>query len=41
MRGAFLIHKGYHKDPQAMPARKVYRMATELGAKAVGIEVKS
>ena len=38
MRGAFLIHKGYHKDPQAMPARKVYRMATELGAKAVGIE---
>ena len=27
MRGAFLIHKkGYHKDPQAMPARKVYRM---------------
>ena len=38
MRGAFLIHKGCHKDPQAMPARKVYRMATELGAKAVGIE---
>lgn len=38
MRGAFLIHKAYLKDPQAMPAKQVYRMATELGAQAVGIE---
>ena len=38
MRGAFLIHKAYLKDPQAMPAKQVYRMATELGAKALGIE---
>lgn len=38
MRGAFLIHKAHLKDPQAMPAKQVYRMATELGAKAVGIE---
>lgn len=37
MRGAFLIHKAYLQDPQAMPAKLVYRMATELGAKALGI----
>ena len=38
MRGAFLIHKAHLKDPQAMPARRVYQMATELGARAVGVE---
>ena len=37
MRGAFLIHKAHLKDPQAMPAKLVYQMATELGAEAVGI----
>lgn len=37
MRGAFLIHKAYLKDPQAMPAKLVYRMATELGAQAIGM----
>lgn len=38
MRGAFLIHKAYRQDPQAMPAKLVYSMATELGAQAVGID---
>lgn len=38
MRGAFLIHKAHRQDPQAMPAGTVYRMATELGAKALGLE---
>lgn len=37
MRGAFLIHKAYLQDPQAMPARDVYRMATDMGAKAMGL----
>ena len=37
MRGAFLIHKAHRQDPQAMPAKTVYRMATELGAKALGL----
>ena len=37
MRGAFLIHKAYLEDPQAMPAKLVYRMATELGADALSI----
>lgn len=37
MRGAFLIHKAHLKDPQAMPAKLVYRMATELGAQAIGM----
>lgn len=37
MRGAFLIHKANLKNPQAMPAKQVYRMATELGARALGI----
>ena len=36
MRGAFLIHKANRQDPQIMPARQVFRMATELGAKALG-----
>ena len=41
MRGAFLIHKGYQEAPQAMPAKTVYRMATELGAKAIGVNAGS
>jgi len=36
MRGAFLIHKAHRQDPQAMPAKTVYRMATSLGASALG-----
>lgn len=36
MRGAFLIHKAHRKDPQAMPAKTVYSMATSLGARAIG-----
>lgn len=36
MRGAFLIHKAYHQDPQVMPAEIVYEMATSLGATALG-----
>lgn len=35
MRGAFLIHKGHRADPRVMPAKTVWRMATEMGAKAV------
>ena len=35
MRGAFLIHKGHRADPTVMPARTVWRMATEMGARAV------
>ena len=35
MRGAFLIHKAHRLDPQAMPAKTVYRMATSLGADAI------
>lgn len=37
MRGAFLIHKAHLCDPQAMPASEVYRMATSLGARALGV----
>lgn len=37
MRGAFLIHKAYHQDPQIMPAKDVYTMATSMGAEAMGI----
>jgi cytosine/adenosine deaminase-related metal-dependent hydrolase len=36
MRGAFLIHKASHEDPRVMPARLVWRMATEFGAIALG-----
>jgi 5-methylthioadenosine/S-adenosylhomocysteine deaminase len=36
MRGAFLIHKAYRRDPQAMPAHTVFDMATSLGADAIG-----
>ncbi len=37
MRGAFLLHKAHRKDPQTMPAKTVYEMATSMGAKAIGI----
>lgn len=36
MRGAFLIHKAHRQSPGVMPSREVYRMATELGADALG-----
>jgi cytosine/adenosine deaminase-related metal-dependent hydrolase len=35
MRGAFLIHKGYLQDGSVMPAKTVWALATEEGAKAV------
>lgn len=38
MRGAFLIHKAYLKDPSTMPAHRVYELATSMGAKAIGLE---
>ena len=38
MRGAFLIHKAAHCDPQVMPADLVWYLATEGGAKAIGLE---
>lgn len=38
MRGAFLIHKAYNQDPQIMPAKDVYRMATGMGAEAMGLK---
>lgn len=37
LRGAFLIHKARLLDPRAMPAHEVWRMATEEGARAVGL----
>ena len=38
MRGAFLIHKAYRQNPQVMPAWLVWYLATEGGAKAIGLE---
>jgi 5-methylthioadenosine/S-adenosylhomocysteine deaminase len=38
MRGAFLIHKASHCDPRVMPASLVWYMATEGGARAIGLE---
>ncbi len=37
MRGAFLMHKANQQDPQVMPAKTVYEMATSLGAQAIGL----
>ena len=37
MRGAFLIHKAALLSPQVMPADTVFRMGTELGARALGM----
>jgi cytosine/adenosine deaminase-related metal-dependent hydrolase len=38
MRGAFLIHKASHCNPQVTPASQVWQLATEGGAKAIGLE---
>jgi len=38
MRGAFLIHKANHLDPQVMPADQVWYLATEGGARTLGLE---
>jgi cytosine/adenosine deaminase-related metal-dependent hydrolase len=38
MRGAFLIHKAYRQDTATMPAHLVWRLATEGGARALGLE---
>lgn len=38
MRAAFLVHKANQRDPQVMPAKTVYEMATSMGAKAIGLE---
>jgi len=38
MRGAFLIHKAAHLNPQVMPADQVWYLATEGGARALGYD---
>jgi 5-methylthioadenosine/S-adenosylhomocysteine deaminase len=38
MRGAFLIHKAYQQNPMVMPAWMVWYLATEGGARALGLE---
>ena len=38
MRGAFLIHKAYRKDPRVMPAQTVWQLATEAGARALNLD---
>ena len=38
MRGAFLIHKANQQNPQVMPANLVWHLATEGGARAMGLE---
>jgi cytosine/adenosine deaminase-related metal-dependent hydrolase len=38
MRGAFLIHKARHQNPQVMPAHLVWYLATEGGARALNLE---
>jgi 5-methylthioadenosine/S-adenosylhomocysteine deaminase len=38
MRGAFLIHKAARQDPRVMPAGQVWYLATEGGARALGLE---
>jgi cytosine/adenosine deaminase-related metal-dependent hydrolase len=38
MRGVFLIHKAAHIDPRVMPAGQVWHLATEGGARALGLE---
>ena len=38
MRGAFLLHKAAQLDPRLMPASLVYHMATEGGARALGLD---
>ena len=36
MRTAALIQKGLRRDPTVLPAKEVFRMATEAGARALG-----
>jgi cytosine/adenosine deaminase-related metal-dependent hydrolase len=38
MRGAFLIHKANQLNPQVMPAHQVWYIATEGGARSIGLE---
>ncbi|MCD8369989.1 MAG: amidohydrolase family protein [Clostridiales bacterium] len=38
MRSAFLIHKAAKETTKVMPAAKVFQMATEYGAEAMGLE---
>lgn len=38
MRGAFLLHKANLENPEIMPAETVYKMATQNGASALGLE---
>jgi cytosine/adenosine deaminase-related metal-dependent hydrolase len=38
MRGAFLIHKAAHLNPQVMPADQVWYLATEGGARALALD---
>jgi cytosine/adenosine deaminase-related metal-dependent hydrolase len=38
MRGAFLIHKANQLNPQVMPANLVWYLATEGGARSIGLE---
>ena len=38
MRGAFLIHKAKGLDPRLMPASLVYHLATEGGARTLGLD---
>ena len=38
MRAAFLIHKANGLDPRLMPAPLVFYLATEGGARALGLE---
>ncbi len=37
MRGAYLMHKARLEDPTTMPADRVWHMATEGGAQAIGL----
>jgi cytosine/adenosine deaminase-related metal-dependent hydrolase len=39
MRGAFLIHKARLQDPQVMPARQVFGLATQGGADALDLDI--
>ena len=38
VRGAFLIHKAHKQDPRVMPAAQVWYLATEGGARTLGLE---
>ena len=38
VRAAFLIHKAFKQDPRVMPAALVWYLATEGGARALGLE---